>query len=68
MEFTRIWVSKIVMAVALIYLLWLELQCPCPRLLCCHLPQFWGALAVIIGVAAFENGGLRFSDASCVAP
>lgn len=62
----RIIVSKILMSFALLYLLWLATQCPCKRLLCCHLPQFWTAFAFIFAVVVFENGGIKWSDASCI--
>ena len=64
----RIICAKLVMAAALIYLLWLSLQCPCGRLLCCHLPQFWIAIAVVVGVVFFENNGLFWNDPSCIVP
>lgn len=59
-------ISKIIMGAALGYLLFLCWVCPCRRLLCCHLPQFWIAIAVVFAVLLWENKGLKFFDASCV--
>lgn len=57
--------SKLIAGTAALYLFWLIVQCPCKRLLCCHLPNAWITLAVLVGVVLAVNG-LRWSDARCM--
>lgn len=48
----------------LVFLALLTAQCPCPRLLCCHLQVFWIGMAAVVALVLFENG-LKLSDPTC---
>ena len=58
-------ISKLIAGTATLFLFWLIVQCPCKRLLCCHLPNVWVTLAVFVGTIVFVNG-FQWSDASCL--
>ena len=58
-------ISKLIAGTATLFLFWLIVQCPCKRLLCCHLPNVWVTLAVLVGTIVFVNG-FQWSDASCL--
>jgi hypothetical protein len=58
---------KAISGSAFIFLAWLTIQCPCSRLLCCHLGTFWVALAVAVSVVLWANGGFKFTDPTCYA-
>jgi hypothetical protein len=54
---TRILVAKSVVAVALVYALYIGVTCPCkPELYSCHLSEMYLALAVVVAVMVFFNG------------
>jgi len=55
---------KVIAGTAALFIFYLVIQCPCKRILCCHLPQFWIALFVILAVVFLDNG-FRFHDARC---
>ncbi len=59
-----IFVSKILAVSILGFMLWLTLQCPCKRLLCCHLGTFWISLVALIAIVLYENG-FKLIDESC---
>lgn len=56
--------SKILAVLILAFMMWLTLQCPCKRLLCCHLGTFWIALLSLIGIVFYENG-FKIIDPKC---
>ncbi len=57
-------VSKILALIVLGAVAWLILQCPCERLLCCHLGTFWLLLGALLAVVFYENGP-KLIDPSC---
>lgn len=57
-------VPKIIALGILGFIFWLVLQCPCQRLLCCHLGTFWLAILALFGVVIYENG-FKIFDPSC---
>ena len=63
-QFEPLFVSKVLTVSILGFIMWLTLQCPCKRLLCCHLGTFWLALAALIGIVLWENG-LKLIDPKC---
>lgn len=59
--------SKVLTITILGSMMWLTLQCPCKRLLCCHLGTFWALVASLLAVVFYENG-FKMIDPSCVIP
>ena len=50
-------VGIVVVAVALVYALYIGVTCPCkPELYSCHLSEMYLALAVVVAVMVFFNG------------
>ena len=56
--------QKFIAGSAFMFLAFLTIQCPCQRLLCCHLGTFWIGLSVALGVVFYENG-IKIIDKSC---
>ena len=55
---------KVIIALPLLYLLFLTLFCPCKRVLCCHLWETWLAVGVLILVILAANN-FKLIDGSC---
>lgn len=49
-------ISKIVIASALAYAIFVAIFCPCSRLLSCHLAFFYVPIAIAVVVAVCFNG------------
>lgn len=62
--FINFW-PKLIVSSSLFFLGWLTIQCPCTRMLCCHLGTFWGVLAVALAVVLYENHGFKLVDKTC---
>lgn len=56
--------AKSLVIAPLLYAVYLTLQCPCARVLCCHLGAFW----LVMGAAALAvlvQNSFRLIDPSC---
>lgn len=52
---------KVLACASLLYIIYLVVVCPCDTVLCCHLGQFWIAIAIFFALVFYENGWKTFS-------